>query len=154
MNRKAFLKTIGASAAFAVSFPCLHGCSSDSGDSTVDDESEAETPTNIDFTVDLNSEEAVNLQTNGGFILQNLVVVARNLEGDYVAATQICSHEANEDVRFVTDDGEAFYYCSVHGSRFGQDGTPLNQVDENEAKPLTIYNTELLEGDLLRVYES
>ncbi len=152
MNRKAFLKTIGASAAFAVSFPCLHGCSSDSGDSTIDDE--VETPTNIDFTIDLNSEEASNLADNGGFILKNLVVVARNLEGDYVAATQICSHEANEDVRFVTDDGEAFYYCSVHGSRFGQDGTPLNQVDENEAKPLTIYNTELLEGDLLRVYES
>ncbi|MBU2996911.1 Rieske 2Fe-2S domain-containing protein [Cellulophaga baltica] len=151
MNRKAFLKTIGASAAFAVSFPCLHGCSSDSGDSTIDDE--VETPTNIDFTIDLNSEEASNLADNGGFILKNLVVVARNLEGDYVAATQICSHEANEDVRFVTDDGEAFYYCSVHGSRFAQDGTPLNQVDENEAKPLTIYNIELLDGDLLHVFE-
>ena len=141
MERKEFLKTLGASAAFAVTFPCLHSCSTDSGDGP-------EPPTGIDFTIDLTSSAAAPLQNNGGFILQNLVVVARNLEGNFVAASQVCSHQQTEEVRFVSDDGGTFF-CSTHGSRFNQQGTPLNTITNN---PLTIYNTEL-NGDMLRVFQ-
>ena len=78
-------------------------------------------------------------------------MVVKNLEGNFVAATQVCSHQSYDQVRFLTNDGGIFY-CDVHGSRFELDGTPLNQVDSNAAKPLKIYNTEL-NGDLLRVFE-
>lgn len=141
MERKEFLKSLGASAAFAVAFPCLHACSSES---SPDDD----TPTGIDFTIDLSAPAAAPLQNNGGFILQNLVVVARNLEGNFVAASQVCSHQQTEEVRFVSDDGGSFF-CSTHGSRFNQQGTPLNTVTNN---PLKIYSTEL-NGDLLRVFD-
>ena len=140
MERKEFLKSLGASAAFAVAFPCLHACSSDS---TADDG-----PTGIDFTIDLTAASAAPLQNNGGFILQNLVVVARNLQGNFVAASQVCSHQQTEEVRFVTDDGGTFF-CSTHGSRFNQQGTPINTITNN---PLKIYSTEL-NGDLLRVFD-
>lgn len=147
MERKQFLKSLGASAAFALTFPCLHGCSNDDSiDGTI-----VEEPSGVDFTIDLNSSEAANLSANGGFILKNLVVVARNLEGDLIAASQVCSHEAYDQVRFVSQDGGIFY-CDVHGSRFEQNGTPLNQVDGNPAKVLKVYNTELT-GDMLRVFE-
>lgn len=146
MERKEFLKSLGAGAAFALTFPCVHGCSKDEVTGTI-----VEEPTGVDFTIDLTSSEADKLATNGGFILKNLVVVAKNLEGDFVAASQVCSHQSYDQVRFVNQDGGIFY-CDVHGSRFDQDGTPLNQVDSNPAKAIKVYNTEL-DGTTLRVFE-
>lgn len=145
MERKQFLRSLGAGAAFALTFPCLHGCSSD-------DDSDGiivEEPTNVDFTIDLTSSEANKLATNGGFILKNLVVVVKNLEGQFVAASQICSHKSYDQVRFVNQDGGIFY-CDVHESRFEQNGTP--QAGSAATKPLKIYNTELT-GDMLRIFE-
>lgn len=147
MERKQFLKTLGAGAAFAITFPCLGSCSKDNGE----DGNIVEEPTNVDFTIDLNSEEAAKLSVNGGFILKNLVVVVRNLEGDFVAASQVCSHQSYDEVRFVSQNGGIFY-CDVHGSQFAQDGSNLNQVDSKAPKPLKIYQTEL-NGDILRVFE-
>lgn len=147
MERKQFLKTLGAGAAFALTFPCIHGCSKD--DSPIG--TIVEEPTGVDFTIDLTSSEAAKLGTNGGFILKNLVVVVKNLEGEYIAASQVCSHEAYDQVRFVSQLGGIFY-CDVHGSRFEQSGAPLNQVDGNPAKMLKVYNVELT-GDMLRVFE-
>ncbi len=146
MERKEFLRSLGAGAAFALTFPCLQGCSEDAIDGDI-----VEEPTGIDFTIDLDSEEAQPLATNGGFILMNLVVVARNLEGEFVAASQVCSHQSYDQVRFVSQEGGIFY-CDVHGSRFDQDGTPLNQVDSNPARPITVYNVEV-NGSTLRVFE-
>lgn len=147
MERKQFLRTLGAGAAFALTFPCVHGCSKDDSPNG----NIVEEPTGVDFTIDLTSAEAANLETNGGFILKNLVVIARNLEGQLIAASQVCSHEAYDQVRFVDQQGGIFY-CDVHGSRFEQNGTPLNQVDANPAKALKIYNIELTEN-MLRVFE-
>lgn len=147
MERKQFLRSLGAGAAFALTFPCLQGCSSDdSPEGTIVVE-----PTNVDFTIDLTSSEANKLDANGGFILKNLVVIVKNLEGQFVAASQICSHQSYDQVRFVDQDGGIFY-CDVHGSRFEQNGTPLNQVDGNAAKSLKVYNTTLT-GDMLRIFE-
>ncbi|MEZ4809308.1 MAG: Rieske 2Fe-2S domain-containing protein [Allomuricauda sp.] len=146
MERKNFLRSIGAGAAFALTFPCLQGCSKDGTNGNIEED-----PTGVDFTIDLTSQEAQALMANGGFILKNLVVVAKNLEGEYIAASQMCSHQSYDLVRFVNQDGGIFY-CGEHGSRFAQDGTPLNQVDSNPAKPIKVYNTEL-NGSILRVFE-
>ena len=146
MERKEFLRSLGAGAAFALAFPCLQGCSKDKVDGNL-----VEEPTGVDCTVDLTSAEASNLSENGGFILKNLVVIARNLQGEYVAASQVCSHQSYDQVRFIDQNGGIFY-CDVHGSRFDQDGTPLNQVDSTPAKALKVFNTEL-NGSILRVYE-
>ncbi|MDC6367357.1 MULTISPECIES: ubiquinol-cytochrome c reductase iron-sulfur subunit [Flavobacteriaceae] len=146
MERKEFLRSLGAGAAFALTFPCIHGCSKDEIQGDI-----VEEPTGVDFTIDLTSAEAQALGANGGFILKNLVVIARNLEGEYIAASQVCSHESYDQVRFVDQSGGIFY-CDVHGSRFDQDGSPLNQVDSNPAKPIKVYNTEL-DGSSLRVFE-
>jgi len=146
MERKEFLRSLGGAAAFALVFPCLHGCSKDEINGNLE-----EVPTGVDFIIDLNSAEAAKLAVNGGFILKNLVVVARNLQGEYVAASQVCSHESYDGVRFLAQDGGIFR-CDVHGSRFAQDGSPLNSVEGDAPKPLKIFNTEL-DGSMLRVYE-
>ena len=148
MERKQFLRSLGAGAAFALTFPCLQGCSKDgeneNGTIVVE-------PTGVDFTIDLNSAEAAKLASNGGFILKNLVVVVKNLEGEFVAASQVCSHQAYDQVRFNSVDGGIFF-CDVHGSRFDQNGQPLNQVDSKPARALKIYQTALTESTL-RVFE-
>ena len=149
MERKQFLRSLGAGAAFALTFPCLQGCSNDETDPPGNIVKE---PTGVDFTIDLTSSEASKLANDGGFILKNLVVVVKNLEGDFVAASQVCSHEAYDQVRFIGNDGGIFY-CDVHGSRFEQNGSPLNQVDGKVARPLKVYNTELNQN-MLRVFES
>ncbi|WP_297762062.1 ubiquinol-cytochrome c reductase iron-sulfur subunit [uncultured Muriicola sp.] len=141
MERKAFLRTLGAGAAFALTFPCVQGCSKDN-------EGGLPIPTGVDFTIDLTSSEGAQLQNNGDFILKNEVVVVKNLQGNFIAASQICSHQQTDQVRFIDDDGGIFY-CSTHGSRFSQNGTPLNTITNN---PLKIFNTEL-NGDILRVFE-
>ncbi len=143
MERKAFLRSIGAGAAFALVFPCLNGCSGD-GDS----EGGEPIPTGVDFTVDLSGPDGAALANNGDFIIRNDVVVARNLQGEFVAASRICSHEQNPGVSFVGTLGGIFV-CDVHGSRFDQAGTPLNDITRN---PLKIFQTDL-QGDLLRVFE-
>jgi len=146
MERKDFLRSLGAGAAFALTFPCMQGCSKDDNDGDI-----VEIPTGIDFTIDLGSTEGAKLANNGSFILKNLVVVAKDLDGNFVAATQVCSHQSYDQVRFINTDG-GFFHCDVHGSKFALDGSPLNQVDSNAAKPIRIYNTEL-NGNLLRVFE-
>lgn len=143
MERKAFLRSLGAGAAFALVFPCVQGCSSET-----EPEPGQEIPTGVDFTVDLSGPDGISLENNGDFIIRNEVVVARNLQGVFVAASRICSHEQNAGVSFVEVQGGIFE-CEVHGSRFDQNGTPLNTITQN---PLKIFNTEL-QGNLLRVFE-
>ncbi len=143
MERKAFLRSLGAGAAFALTFPCLQGCSSDSEPQVGE-----EIPSGVDFTIDLSGPDGDALGNNGDFIIRNEVVVARNLEGVFVAASRICSHEQNAGVSFVETQGGIFE-CEVHGSRFDQNGTPLNTITQN---PLKIFRTSL-DGDLLRIFE-
>ncbi|NND16285.1 MAG: Rieske 2Fe-2S domain-containing protein [Eudoraea sp.] len=141
MERKQFLRSLGAGAAFAITFPCLQGCSKD-------DPAENPIPTGIDFTIDLNSAEGLQLANNGDFILKNDVVVVKNLEGNFVAASQICSHQQTDQVRFIDEQGGIFR-CFTHGSEFSQTGTPLNTITNN---PLKVFNTSL-NGTTLRVFE-
>ena len=152
MERKEFLQSIGTGAAFALMFPCVQGCSKDG--------EELETfpvSTGVNFTVDLTSNEAAPLATNGGFIFVKSdpelpyldIVVARNLEGNLIAASKICSHQQTEEVRFSTNEGGVFI-CTTHNSKFAQDGTSLNLA--TTSNPLKIFQTEL-NGDVLRVFE-
>lgn len=134
---------MGAGAAFAITFPCLKGCSSDKTDANM-----KPVPSGVDFTIDLGSSEGSKLQNNGDFILKDEVVVVKNLEGNYIAASQVCSHQQTDQVRFLSENGGIFH-CFTHGSEFSQNGTPLNTITSN---PLKIFSTEL-EGDLLRVFE-
>lgn len=142
MERKEFLRTLGAGAAFAVAFPCVQGCTKGPGLET------EPVPTGVDFTIDLSGPDGDALANNGDFIIRDYVVIARNLAGAFVAASQVCSHQQTPEVRFVDSQGGIFQ-CTTHGSQFAQDGTPLNSVTNN---PLKVFQTSL-EGDQLRVFE-
>lgn len=138
MDRKEFLSKLGIGAAFALTVPCIVGCGegSEGGGAMLD----------VDFTVDLNEFES--LRTPGSFIIKNEVVVANNLDGEYIAATLTCSHEQFKQVKY--DKFADNWQCTAHGARFAQNGEGLNA---NGAGGLTTYRVTQ-DGDTLRIFSS
>ncbi len=135
MNRKEFLEQLGLGAAFVLTTACLGGCAKEDFRPTEP----------IDLTLDLTLLEYEALQQNGGFVvIDNAVVVARTLAGDYVAATRMCSHEGRLQITLRDDE----WYCTAHGARYMLDGGGLNN---NGSNGLTTYQTSL-SGDVLRVF--
>jgi nitrite reductase/ring-hydroxylating ferredoxin subunit len=137
MKRNEFLKTLGAGAALAVTFSCLGGCSKS------DVSSNEDATSGLPFTVDLSASSSSALMNNGGYIVKNNTVVAKDLNGNYVAATNLCSHEQKRKVIFR--NGE--YYCTEHGARFNLSGNGLNS---DGSGGLSIFNTSL-NGTILTV---
>ncbi|MDZ7876423.1 MAG: Rieske 2Fe-2S domain-containing protein [Saprospiraceae bacterium] len=138
MERRDFLEKLGIGAAFVLTSSCLGACSKTDY---------APTGT-IDFTVDLAAAANSALAANGGYIIDtaNKVVVARDTAGNYVAATQVCSHEGN--VQVIYNKTANSYQCTAHGATFDLLGKGTNS---NGSKGLTIYKTTLT-GTKLRVY--
>ncbi|WP_224484772.1 ubiquinol-cytochrome c reductase iron-sulfur subunit [Robertkochia aurantiaca] len=150
MERKDFLRSLGSAAALALILPCA-ACSSPAGDTSGQPEDQVEDPTSeneLDFTIDLSSQDAEPLQEPGGYIIMNETVVVRNLAGDFVAATRRCPHEGNYQIVYDRVNNTERFWCDVHGSRFDLQGKPVNDITTNT---LLIYQTEL-SGNTLRVF--
>jgi nitrite reductase/ring-hydroxylating ferredoxin subunit len=88
------------------------------------------------FTIDLSGTEGQSLKNPGDYIIKNTVVIAVNMQGNFVAATQVCSHKTLKQVVFRNDE----FYCKEHGARFTQQGMGLNS---DASKGLLIYPTTL-----------
>lgn len=143
MERNEFLKSIGAGAVFALTYGCLSACSKKENFPFIAPNG-VSLPTNtVLFIIDLKSEEASNLNDEGGYIIKDDIVIAQSLSGAYVAATVICTHESRKEVTFQNNE----FLCTAHGARFDQSGNGLNDFGN---KGLTIYKT-LLDGDLLTI---
>jgi cytochrome b6-f complex iron-sulfur subunit len=138
MERRDFLEKIGIGAAFVLTSSCFGACK----------KTDYAPTTTVDFTVDLALAANASLATNGGFIIDatNKVVVARDTAGNYVAATQICSHEGKVQVSYNKATNN--YVCSAHGATFSLAGAGTNS---NGSGGLTIYKTTLT-GTKLRVF--
>ncbi|HMS29010.1 MAG: Rieske 2Fe-2S domain-containing protein [Saprospiraceae bacterium] len=135
MTRKDFLQRIGIGAAFVLTTSCFQSCAK-------------EVIGPIDFTLDLDLPANAKLKTNGEYLVTNSCVVAKTINGDYVAATVICSHEQRKEVLYDSSGDQ--FYCTAHGAQFDLAGNGLNS---NGRKGLTIYKTTLsTDGRYLRVY--
>jgi nitrite reductase/ring-hydroxylating ferredoxin subunit len=144
MDRKEFLKLVGAGAAFAVTVNCLGGCTNDNGDIFPDDIGLNPDPiTGAFLTIDLTNEASSALKNNGGYLIKNKIVVARDLSGNYVAATVRCSHEPRDKIIFRNNE----FYCREHSARFNTSGSGLNSKGSSNLK---VYKTSL-NGNILSV---
>lgn len=137
MDRKEFLSLLGlSSAALAVSY-CLGGCQPMNNGPTA--------PTNVNFTLDLTNPAYSALNSNGGYIYNGGVIVARTVAGSYVAVSQYCTH-AGGTVNYNSSSND--FYCPVHGSFFSTNGSVISGPAPSA---LVKYNTSL-SGTSLRVY--
>lgn len=135
MNRKDFIEKLGLGAAFALTSSCLGGCYKDNAITNLEA---------LDFTIDLTANSSSNLLQNGGYIIKDRVVIAKTATGEYVAATQLCSHDDKYKVIFKDNE----WFCTDHDARFDQEGNGLN---DKGRKGLAIYQVEI-NGDLLRIF--
>jgi cytochrome b6-f complex iron-sulfur subunit len=157
MDRRLFLESIGIGAAFALTATCLQSCKHESlispvytgtggtgGTGTTGGTGGTNTPTS--FTIDLESANYAALKTNGGYIVLNGIVIARDSSGNYVAVTQICSHANRAQVVFNSSNE---FYCNAHGARFSTSGSGLNSAG---SRGLQSYRTALEGASTLRIY--
>jgi len=133
MLRRDFIAKIGLGAAFALTASCLGAC-------TKNDASP------VDFTLNLDDSANSALKTLGKYIVTNQVVVAHGTDGNYYAATVICSHEQQKQITY--DQSQNGYYCTAHGARFDLQGAGQNG---NGSRGLEVYQTSL-NGNILRIF--
>jgi nitrite reductase/ring-hydroxylating ferredoxin subunit len=136
MNRKEFIEKLGIGAAFVLTSTCLGSCTRDRADPIKD----------LDFVIDLTLNKFLELNNFGSYIIEDQVVIARSVTGEYLAATHICSHEQLSQITYSGVEGA--WLCTAHGALFTEEGEGLNA---NGSKGLQIFNTEI-NGDLLRVF--
>lgn len=142
INRMEFLKSLGFKGASLLAvycaIPALSSCINESMDSAPGGS------TGTDFTLDLTNPAYSKLNTPGGYVIENRIVIARVSSSAFAAVTQVCSHEGKLKVYY--NSGE--FYCPEHGARFDTQGNGLNSKG---SKGLKTYQTELT-GTTLRIY--
>jgi cytochrome b6-f complex iron-sulfur subunit len=125
MERKDFLSMLGMGASGLV-LGCLGGCSKGQGVSTA-------APSNVDFTLDLTQAPNAALKNNGGYIYNSGIIIAKTSAGQYIAVSQICTHQN---------------YSVGYGGTYAENGQILGGPPP---RSLTSYNTSL-NGNMLRIY--
>lgn len=126
MDRKEFINKLGIGAAFVLTSSCLGGCARDTRELN-----------NVNLTVDLSNPENAELQDPGGYVIVEGIVIARTIDGEFIAATRTCSHEQLNEIIFDAQNNE--WFCNAHFARFTLDGEGLNP---NGADGLSVYQTD------------
>ena len=141
MDRKEFLITLGISTAAVCATCYLASCSSDdSGSPTA-----PPAPQNVDFTIDISQSENQPLNTVGGSLIKNGIILARTGTTSVAAVAAACTHQG---FILVYEHSASRFHCNNHGSNFALTGSVINGP---ATQPLTRYNTTL-NGNNLRVF--
>ena len=150
MDRRHFLESIGIGAAFALTATCLQSCKHQTiaPATTVGTTSSTTggTPTANSFTINLDDPANSSLKNNGGYIVVKGIVIAKDLNGNYVAVTQVCSHANRAQIVFSSANE---FYCNAHGARFTTAGVGLNSAGRSG---LQTYKTVLEGTTILRIF--
>lgn len=135
MDRKEFMNLLGFSVGSLVVASCLGACSKESGIA----------PSDVDFTLDLSASANSALNSNGGSVVKNGVIIGRTTAGAYIAVSAACTHEQTT-VQYQANSKR--FYCPNHGATFAESGSVTGGPTN---RSLTQYNTEL-NGTSLRIY--
>ena len=144
MDRKEFLAQLGLTSAAIFAGACLGGCSKDDG-TTGSGGGGTNPPASVDFTINLADSNFNALATQGGFIYQSGVIIARTLSDQYIAVSQACTHQGTS---VVFQGNNQRFFCPNHGSTFSTTGAVTNGP---ATAALKRYNTSV-NGNTLRVF--
>lgn len=134
MDRKAFLAQLGIGSAAALAITCMQACSKSSLGAS-----------DVDFTIDLNSNQFSALKNPGGFVVTQGVIVALSTSGTYLAVSSRCPHEG-VTVGYSSSNNQ--FVCTAHNSIFSSSGA---RVSGPANTGLRQYKTSLT-GTTLRIY--
>ena len=157
MNRRKFIKKMGGAAVVGVVIGCSGSCTKMDNPISPVNSINPLAPEDVDFILDLTDPLYSSLSTSGNFIIhEGKYVVARAIDGEYIAATRLCSHEALYKIQYMKDYNS--WVCDEHGAAFDLEGNGDDTIFPNVEDPsvnnngLTIYNTELIDSSKLRVF--
>ena len=102
MDRRKFIKRIGGAAVAGVVVGCCGSCTKMDNPIPPVNSINPNEPEDVDFTIDLTDPLYNSLNTPGNFIvIEGKYVVARAINGEYIAATRLCSHEALYKIQYM-----------------------------------------------------
>jgi cytochrome b6-f complex iron-sulfur subunit len=136
MNREEFLKQLGITAWLTCTGSVILSCSQD-------DPAPAASP--VDFVLDLTLSQNAALNTVGGSLAVNGIIIARLSSTEFVALSRACTHQGTA-VNYRA--GQNDFLCPNHGSRFATSGAVLQGP---ASTALRKYNTALT-GNNLRIF--
>jgi cytochrome b6-f complex iron-sulfur subunit len=128
ITRKEFIEQVGVGAAVLFVAACAGSC-------------KKTTTASVNFTVNVASGA---LATNGGYLIQDGVIVARTTSGSFVAVSATCTHQGGT-LGFTSSN---IFQCPLHGATFNTSGVVISGPATTN---LQKYNTSL-SGSSLRVY--
>lgn len=147
MERKKFVSLLGFSAGMVFLAPVAASCSKDSESAPGENNNNNNNngSGSVDFTLDLSTPTYAVLNSNGGSVIKDSIIIARTSAGVYVALSSICTHQGST-IGF--ESGSNRFHCPNHGSNFTVDGAVINGPATTALKK---YNTQL-NGTSLRIY--
>jgi cytochrome b6-f complex iron-sulfur subunit len=131
MNRKDFIKLIGTG-----SLAACAGC--------LNQDYSFPQPGNVDFYLNIEQADNSVLQSPGGWLSKNGVVIVHLQTGGFVAFSRVCSHQGGP-IQFQPSQNNLI--CNRHYSAFDLTDFPINGP---ATKPLRKFKAELT-GNLLHV---
>ncbi len=115
MERKDFMKQVGLGFGAVLLMNCLQAC----GEAEIPDPMPGAGGDKLDFTLNLTTGSNSTLQTKGGFLVSNNVIVARTLTDTFIAVDAACTHQQTI-ISYRANSND--FKCPNHGSEFGADG--------------------------------
>lgn len=122
MERKDFLKALGIGAGTILMGACVGGCKNDNAP-------------NVDFTIDLTQPQYAALNTPGGYVYANGIIIAKTTAGDIIAVSQACTHEG---VTVTFQNNNNRFYCPRHGATFSTTGAVTGGPANSSLKQYTV----------------
>jgi len=145
MKRNEFFSAFGISAGMLFVAPILASCGKGALDTTGITVPNTGGGSAVDFTLDLTQATYSALNSSGGSLVVNNIIVTKTVSGSYVALSAICTHQGGS---LGYDASNNRFHCPNHGANFATDGTVLNGPAQTALKK---YNVQLT-GSSLRVY--
>ena len=133
MDRKDFLNALGYTSGALLFTSCLAGCSKSAGSNPTQTPTPPAQPVNFNLDLTLPANSALN--SPGGYVYSNGVIVAKTAAGTFIAVSQACTHQGTS-VQYVNDKNQ--FYCPNHGSNFKDTGAVINGPANVPLKQYTV----------------
>lgn len=115
LTRTDFMRIVGTSIGLIAFTNCISACGKDTTDPAP--------AATVDFTVNWANSPYSNLKTKGGYVVEQNVIIAQTLAGDFIAVSSICTHDKNA---LVFQGANNRFYCPAHMSMFSTSGAVTN----------------------------
>lgn len=145
IGRKEFMKQVGMGFGAILLMNCLQSC----GETEIPDPTGPGTTGKLDFSIDISMATFNALQTKGGFLVTQNVIIARTLDDKWLAVSAKCTHEGTIiGYRKSSND----FLCPLHGAEFKFDGALQKGPATSALKKYT--TTFTANSNILRVFEA